>query len=127
MSKTEEKVDITSLFGGSVSIDERELAIDEGVSESSACPDLQLVPDLYVVVREEEECVRRALAEVEASVGRADEASEGDSFVDIMGGLEKESGSELEGFTFADILQRTDLLSEIVLKGELDTPDLKLF
>ena len=72
-----------------MSIDEGELAIDEGVSGSSEVLDLQFVPDLDVVARESEECVRRALAEVEASVGRAEEASEGDCFVDIMGGLEK--------------------------------------
>ena len=105
---------------------ERELAIDEGVSGSSAVPNLQFVSDLYVVVREGEEFVRRALAEVEASVGRAEEASEGGSFVDIMGGLEKESGGESEGFTFADILQRAVLLSETVPEGVVVTPDLQL-
>ena len=49
---------------------------------------------------------------IEANDGRAEEASEGDSFVDIMGSLEKESGGFSEGFTFVDILQRADLLSE---------------
>ena len=33
--------------------------------------------------------MRSALEEVEESDGRADEASEGDSFVDVMGSLEK--------------------------------------
>ena len=84
------------------------------------------VPDLNVVISEGEECVRRALAEFEASVGQAGEASEGDSFVDIMGGMEKETGSESEGFTFGDNLQRADLLSEIVPEGVFDTPDLPL-
>ena len=42
-----------------------------------------------MVVWKGEECMRRALEEVEASSGRAEEASEGDSFVDIMGSLEK--------------------------------------
>ena len=74
---------------------------------------MQFVPDLDVVFREGEECVRRALAEVEAGVGRDEEASKGDSFVDIA--LEKESGGESEGITFADILQRANLLSETVL------------
>ena len=50
--------------------------------------------------------MRRALAEVEASDDRAEEESEGDSFVDIMGSLDKETGGESEGFTFADILRR---------------------
>ena len=43
-----------------------------------------------------------------------------------MGGLEKENGGESEGFTFADILQRADLLSETVLEGAVDTLDLPL-
>ena len=68
-----------------------------------------------MVVREREEFVRRALEEVEASDSRTEEASEGDSFGDVMGGLERENGGESEGFTFADILQRADLLSETVL------------
>ena len=64
MSRTEEEIGITSLFGGSVSSDDRELAMDEGVPGSSEASNLQLVPDLNVVVREGEECVKRALAEV---------------------------------------------------------------
>ena len=91
MRTTEEEVGITSRFGGSVASDERELAIDEGVSGSSAVPNLKFVSHLNVVVREGEECVRRALEEVEASDGWAEEASEGDSFVDIMGSLEKKT------------------------------------
>ena len=87
---------------------------------------MQVVPDLNVVISEREECVRRTLAEVEASVGLAEEASEGGSFVDIMGGLEKKTGGESEGFTLADILQRADLLSETVLEGVVETPDLSL-
>ena len=123
MTTTEEEVGITSHFGGSIASDERELAIDDGVPEINAVPDLQFVPDFDVVVREGEEFVRRALEEVEASDSRTEEASEGDSFVDIMGGLEKETGGEAEGFTFADNLQRADLLSEIVLEGVVATPD----
>ena len=126
LSTTEEEVWITSPFGGSVVSDEPELAIDEGVPESSAVPNLQFVPDLDVVVREGEECVRRAWEEVEASDSRTEEASEGDSFVDSMGSLEKETGGESEGFTFADILLRADLLSETVLEGLLNTSDLPL-
>ena len=89
MSAAEEEVGVTSLFGGSVSSDERELAIHEGIAGCSAVPNLQFVPDLNVIISEGEECVRRALAGVEASVGRGEEVSEGDSFVHIMGGLEK--------------------------------------
>ena len=108
------------------SSNERELAIDESVPQSNAVPSLQFVPDLDVIIREGEECVRRALEQVEASDSRTEEASEGDSFVDIMAGLEKENGGESEGFTFADIMQRADLLSETVLEGLVATPDLPL-
>ena len=69
MSTTKKEVGITSFFGGSVSSDERELAIDEGVPGSSAVTNLQFVPDLNVLVKEGEEYVRRALAEVETGVG----------------------------------------------------------
>ena len=79
-----------------------------------------------MVVREGDECMRRALDEVEASDSHTEEASEGDSFVDIMGSLENETGGESEGFTFADILQRADLLSETVLEVVVDSPDLPL-
>ena len=123
MSATEQDVGITSPFGGSVASDMRELAIDEGVRESNVVPTFQLVPDLDM---EGEKCVSSAFEEVEASDSRTEEASEGDSFVDIMGGLEKDTGGESEGFTFEDILQREDLLSETVLEGVADTPDLPL-
>ena len=126
MSASEEDAGITSPFGGSFASDERELAIDESVLQSNAVPNLQFVPDLDVVVKEGEQCVRKALEEVEASDSRTEELSEGDSFVDIMGGSEKEPGSESEGFTFEDNLQRADLLSETVLDCVVDTLDLRL-
>ena len=126
MSANEEEARIPPPFAGSVASDERELAIDEGVLESNVVPILQFVLDLDVAVRELEECVKRALEDVEASDCRTEEATEGDSFVDIMGSLENVAGSESEGFTFADILQRADLLSEIVLEGVVDTPNLPL-
>ena len=126
MSKSEKEVRISSPFGGSVARDEPELAIDERVPESSVVPNLQFVTDSKVVIREEGECVRRMLEEIKASDSRTEEASEGDSFVDIMGGLDKEVGGESEGFTFADILQRADPLSETVLEGVIGVPDLPL-
>ena len=76
MTASEEEVRLISPFGGSVAIDERELAIDESVPQSNAVPYLQFVPDLDVVVREGEECVRRALEEVEPSDSRTEETSE---------------------------------------------------
>ena len=114
MNSTEEEVGNTSLFAGSVASDDRQLAIDEDVSVSSFVPSSHFVPDSNVVVKEREECVRRALEEVAASDSRAEEASEEESFVDIMGSFEKETGGESEEFTFADILQREVFLSETV-------------
>ena len=87
MSSTEEEVGITFPFGGSVASDERELAIDEGVCASSSVSSFHFVLDSSVVISEGEECVRRALEEVEARDGRAEEASEAISFVEIMGSL----------------------------------------
>ena len=115
MSSTEEEVRITSPSGGSVASDERELAIDEVNSANSSVSSFHFVPDSKVVVRQGEKCVRRALDEVEESDDRTEEASEGDSFVDFMGNFEKETVGESELFTFADILQRADFLSETVL------------
>ena len=117
----EEEVRITSFFDGSVASDERELAIDEGVSASRPVPSFHFVPDSNVVVRNREECVKRALEEVEENYRQAEEASEGDSFVDLTGSLEKETGGESEGFTLANFLQRADLLSETVLEVLADT------
>ena len=126
MSKSEKEVGTTSPFGGSVASDEPELAIDEGVPESSVVPNLQFVPDSNVVILEGEECVKRVLEEIEVSDSRTEEASEGDSFIDIMGGLDKGVGGESEGFTFADILRRADPLSETVMEGVVGVPDLPL-
>ena len=126
MSKSRKEVGIKSPFGGSVTIDEPELAIDEGVPESSGVPNLHFVPDSKVVMREREECVRRVLEEIEASDSRTEEVSERDSFVDILGGLDKEVGGDSEGFAFADILQRADPLSETVLEDVVGVPDLPL-
>ena len=79
-----------------------------------------------MVIQEGEECVRRVLEQIEASDSRTEEASEGDSFVNIMGGLNKEVGGESEEFTFADILRRADRWSETVLEGVVGVPDLPL-
>ena len=126
MSNSEREVGSRSPFGGSVASDEPELAIDEGVPESSVVPKLQFVPNSNFSMQEGEECVRRVLEEIEASDSRTEEASEGESFIDIMGGLEEEVGSESEGLTLADILRRADPLSETVLEGMVGVPDLPL-
>ena len=117
MGKSEEEVGFPSHFGGSVASNEQELVIDEGV------PGVDVVPNLDVVINEGEECVRRALEEPEASDSRTEEASDGDSFVDTVGNLERETGVDSEGFTFADILQRADL-PETVFEGVVDSANL---
>ena len=126
MSKSDEVVRVMSPFGGSVASDEPELAIDEGVPESSVVPNLQFVPNSTVSIQEGEECVRRMLGEIKASAGRTEEASEAESFIDIMGGLEEEVGRESEGLTLANILRRADPLPETVLEGMVGVPDLPL-
>ena len=66
------------------------------------------------------------MEEVETSDSRTEEASEGDSFVDIMGSLDKEVGGESEGFTVTDILRRADPVSETVLECVVCVLDLPL-
>ena len=126
MSKSDEEVGVRSPFGGSVASDEPELAIDEGVPGSSIVPNLQFVPNSNVVIQEGEVCMRRVLEAIKVSDSRTEEASEGESFIDIMGSLEEEGGSESEGLTLADILRRADPLSETVLEGMVGVPDLPL-
>ena len=70
--------------------------------------------------------MRRVLVDAEASDSRTEEASEGESFIDIMGSLEEEVGSESEELTLADILRRADPLSETVLEGMVGVSDLPL-
>ena len=126
MSKSDEEVGVRSPFGGSVASDEPELAIDEGVPESSIVPNLQFVPNSNVVIQEGEECMWRVLEDIGASDSRTEEAGEGESFIDIMGSLEEEGGRESEGLTLADILRRAEPLSETVLEGMVGVPDLPL-
>ena len=76
LSNSEREVGSRSPFGGKVARNEPELAIDEGVPESSVVPNLHFVPNSNVSMREGEECVRRVLQEIEASDSRAEEASE---------------------------------------------------
>ena len=126
MSKSDEEVGVKSPFGGSVASDDPELAIDEGVPESSIVHNLQFVSNSNVVIQEGEECMRRVLEAIEVSDSRTEEASEGESFIDIMGSLEEEGGSESEGLTLADIMRRADPLPETVLEGMVGVPDLPL-
>ena len=66
------------------------------------------------------------MREIEAIDSRTEEASEGESFIDIMGGLEEGVGSESEGLTLADILRRSDPLPETVPEGMVGVPYLPL-
>ena len=93
------------------------MEIDEEVSTVTLVPNPRVVPDLNLTAWEGEESAKTALGEIEALIGshadcQAEEARETDgfSFVDIMGSLERDKGSEIEGLTFADILQRADFL-----------------
>ena len=52
MSSTDEEVDITFLFSGSVSSDEQDLAIDEDIAACSLFPNSHFVPDSKVAVRD---------------------------------------------------------------------------
>ena len=105
------------------------MEIDEEASTVSLVPSHPVVLKINLAAKQGEECVRRALEEIEEDIGshadcRAEEASDGDSFVDLMGNLERDTGGESEGLTFADILQRGDLLSETLLEGAVDDPDM---
>ena len=126
MSKSDEELTVMSPFGGSIASDEPELAIDEGVPESSSVPNLQFVPNSNIVIEERGECVKRVLVDVEANDSRTEETSEGESFIDITGSVEEEVGSESEELTLADILRRADPLSETVLEGMVGVSDLPL-
>ena len=49
-----------------------------------------------------------------------------DSFVDVVGGDQRDEGAESEGFTFADVLMRAIFLPEIVLEGDVGSSELSL-
>ena len=122
----------TSLFEGSVSSTvEREFVIDEEAAARSLFPNSAVVTALKVSVTEGEEYLRKAPEESVPGVGMdvdrvAEEASEWEMrSVDIMGGNQREIEGFWEGFTFADILQRAELLSDTLLEI-VDTPELPL-
>ena len=68
------------------------------------------------------ECVRRALEQLNSGIVCGTEPvldanDDGeDSFVDVVGGGQRDEGAEYEGFTFADALIRANLLSENALE-----------
>ena len=131
MSSTEETGGVISPFDRNVSDKERKLATDDDASTISLFLISPVDPNLNVANREGEDCVRRALEEAAASVAshsecRAEEASEGESLVDIKGSLKRETRVESERFTSADILQRADFSSTTLLEGVVSALDFPL-
>ena len=78
------------------------------------------------------ECVQRALEQLSGEVIAgtepvfdADDEGE-DTFVDVVGGEQRNEGAESEGFAFADALICANLLSETVLEGVVSSSELPL-
>ena len=122
---------VAALFTEGVSSSaEGELAINETASTVSLAPNICLLPDLSVAVREGEECVRDFLdhlSDEKCAAGHLDlggEADDNDSFVDIMSGIPAARGAESEGWTFADALARANLSVETLAKGVVETSHL---
>ena len=106
---------VAALFTEGVSNSaERKLAIDETASTVDLAPNLCVVPDLSLAVREGEECVRDFLDHLSGDDKAAShlvlgwEADDRDTFVDIMSGITAVGGAESEGWTFADALARAN-------------------
>ena len=133
MSSTEEQREVrrTSPFADQVA-KEGALDIDEGAVERSVSLDPPFVPSFDVAEREGEECVGRALELLSSNVicgtelvlGADDDGE--DSFVDVVGGDQRDEDAESEGFTFADALIRSNLLSKTVLEGDVGSTELPL-
>ena len=133
LSSTDEKREVrrTSPFADEVG-EEGALEIDEGVVERSVSLDPPFVPSSDVAESEGAECVRRAsellsseiICGTEPVLGADDDAE--DSFVDVVGGEQREEGADSEGFTFADALMRSNLLSETILEDDIGSSELPL-
>ena len=87
----------------------------------SLCANAPVFPYLSVAAQEGEECVRRAFEQLRDEVRvvihvgctpKKQVEDEETSFPDIMRGMETEAGGEWEGFTFSDIMQPAEILSE---------------
>ena len=133
MSSTEEEreVRMTSPFADEVAED-RALEIDEGEVEKIVSLDPPFVPSFGLTEREGVECVGRALEQLSSEVicgmepvVDADDDGE-DSFVDVVGGEQRDESAESEGFTFADAPMRAKLFSESVLEGGVGSSELPL-
>ena len=90
------------------------------------------MPKLDRAEKEGVECVQRAWELLSSEVICGSEpvlgADDDDeySFVDVVGGKQRDEGAESEGFTFADILMRANLLSETVLGGDVGSSELPM-
>ena len=133
MSSTEEEREVrrTSPFADKL-VEEGALEIDEGVVEGSVFLDLPFVLSFDVAEREGVECFWRTLEQLGGEVVSgtepvfdADDEVE-DTFVDVVGGGQRDEGAESEGFTFADALMRAKLLSETILEGNVSSCELPL-
>ena len=114
-SEEEKEVRRTSRFADEV-VEEGGLETDEEVVERSVSLDLPCVLSFNAAERGGVECVRGALEQVGGQVVSgtepvfdADDEDE-DTFVDVVGGGQRDEGTESEGFTFADALMRANLL-----------------
>ena len=122
MSSTEEEREVrsTSPFADEIA-EEGALEIDEGVVERSVSLDPSFVVGFDVAEREGVECVRRALEHLSSEVICGTELVLGidddgdDSFVDVVGGGQRDEGAVSEGFVCADALMRVNRLSETVM------------
>ena len=133
-SGRENEVGRRFLFGDDV-LEEGVLEIDEREVEESVSPVPPFALDLSVAEREGVECVRRvlerlsgeAMESAERAVERDDKDADGnDSFVDVVGDEETDEGAVSEGFTFAEVLMRANLLSETLLEGGVGSSEMPL-
>ena len=128
-STEEEEVRRTSPFADEV-VGEGAVESDEGVVERSVSLDPPFVPSFNVAEREGAECVPRALEQLKSEVIcgmepvlEGDDDGE-DSFVNVVGGDQRDEGVESEGYTFADALMRANRLSETVLESDVGSFEL---
>ena len=101
-----------------------------GLKHRNASLDPPFVLSFDAAEREGVECVRRALEQLGGEVVfgtepvfDADDEGE-DTFVDVVGGEQRDEGADSEGFTFTDAFMRANLLSETLLEGVVSPSEL---
>ena len=122
---------VAAQFTNGVSISaEWELAIDETALTVSVAPNLCVVTELSVTVREEEECVRDFMDHLsgeESAVSHlvlGEEPDDSDRFVDIITSFSAVDGAESEGWMLAHALARASLSVETLAECVVDTSHL---